>query len=147
MGNVVNKGYITNLPDGCCVEVPTFADDRGLHPMFVGAGTLWFRRPAAAVASRVAGLRQITSSAAANRWPSFSPDGSQVAFSSDRTGHFELYIRSLAGGDLERRVTFDGADNAEPAWNPNGSGTRVCVQDSRRDSGDPGLWRNGSVCD
>ena len=33
-GNVinVNQGLITNLPDGCCVEVPIFADYHGLHP-------------------------------------------------------------------------------------------------------------------
>lgn len=37
MGNVRNDGYITNLPAGCCVEVPVFADDTGLHPSFVGA--------------------------------------------------------------------------------------------------------------
>jgi alpha-galactosidase len=36
MGNVMNRGYITNLPQGCCVEVPTFADDTGLHPMVIG---------------------------------------------------------------------------------------------------------------
>ncbi len=36
MGNVRNDGYIGNLPQGCCVEVPTFADDTGLHPVFVG---------------------------------------------------------------------------------------------------------------
>ena len=36
MGNVRNDGYITNLPDGCCVEVPTFVDDTGLHPTVVG---------------------------------------------------------------------------------------------------------------
>jgi alpha-galactosidase len=36
MGNVRNDGYITNLPRGCCVEVPTFADDAGLHPTVVG---------------------------------------------------------------------------------------------------------------
>jgi alpha-galactosidase len=36
MGNVRNDGYITNLPQGCCVEVPTFADDAGLHPTVVG---------------------------------------------------------------------------------------------------------------
>jgi alpha-galactosidase len=36
MGNVRNDGYITNLPQGCCVEVPTFADDTGLHPVFIG---------------------------------------------------------------------------------------------------------------
>jgi alpha-galactosidase len=33
-GNVINKegGLITNLPKGCCVEVPIFADSHGLHP-------------------------------------------------------------------------------------------------------------------
>lgn len=36
MGNVRNDGYIANLPRGCCVEVPTFADGTGLHPTLVG---------------------------------------------------------------------------------------------------------------
>ena len=36
MGNVRNDGYIKNLPEGCCVEVPTFADDTGLHPSAIG---------------------------------------------------------------------------------------------------------------
>ena len=37
MGNVPNRGYITNLPEGCCVEVPTFVDTTGLHPTRLGA--------------------------------------------------------------------------------------------------------------
>jgi len=37
MGNVPNVGYITNLPDGCCVEVPVVADDTGLHPTTIGS--------------------------------------------------------------------------------------------------------------
>jgi len=36
MGNVRNDGYITNFPQGCCVEVPTYADGTGLHPTVVG---------------------------------------------------------------------------------------------------------------
>lgn len=35
-GNVRNDGYISNLPEGCCVEVPVFVDRRGLHPVRVG---------------------------------------------------------------------------------------------------------------
>lgn len=34
--NLRNDGYITNLPKGCCVEVPTYVDRLGLHPTFVG---------------------------------------------------------------------------------------------------------------
>lgn len=34
--NVKNRGYITNLPDGCCVEVPCLVDKTGIHPCYVG---------------------------------------------------------------------------------------------------------------
>ena len=36
-GNVLNRGYIENLPFGCCVEVPCTADANGVHPHTVGA--------------------------------------------------------------------------------------------------------------
>jgi alpha-galactosidase len=36
-GNVRNDGYITNLPDGACVEVPCFVDRHGIHPVRIGA--------------------------------------------------------------------------------------------------------------
>jgi alpha-galactosidase len=35
-GNVMNTGLITNLPEGCCVEVPCLVDNMGVHPCFVG---------------------------------------------------------------------------------------------------------------
>jgi alpha-galactosidase len=36
-GNVRNYGLIDNLPEGCCVEVPVVASQRGLAAMHVGA--------------------------------------------------------------------------------------------------------------
>lgn len=35
-GNVINDGYITNLPNNVCVEVPIYVDQKGLHPLVVG---------------------------------------------------------------------------------------------------------------
>ena len=35
-GNVENTGLISNLPDGCCVEVPILVDGTGLRPCHVG---------------------------------------------------------------------------------------------------------------
>jgi alpha-galactosidase len=35
--SVPNTGLITNLPDGCSVEVPCYVDGRGVHPCYVGA--------------------------------------------------------------------------------------------------------------
>jgi alpha-galactosidase len=34
--NVTNRGFITNLPEGCCVEVPCLVDKEGIHPCYVG---------------------------------------------------------------------------------------------------------------
>lgn len=36
-GNIRNDGFITNLPNGSCVEVPIYVDRTGLHPTHVGA--------------------------------------------------------------------------------------------------------------
>jgi Alpha-galactosidases/6-phospho-beta-glucosidases, family 4 of glycosyl hydrolases len=35
-GNVENKGLITNLPQGCCVEVPCLVEKNGIRPCYVG---------------------------------------------------------------------------------------------------------------
>ena len=35
-GNVPNTGLITNLPNGCCVEVPILVDGSGIQPTFAG---------------------------------------------------------------------------------------------------------------
>ncbi|MBM4087836.1 MAG: alpha-galactosidase [Planctomycetes bacterium] len=35
-GNVMNDGFIANLPRDCCVEVPVYADRLGLHPVRIG---------------------------------------------------------------------------------------------------------------
>jgi alpha-galactosidase len=35
-GNIRNDAYITNLPNGCCVEVPIYVDKTGLHPAVIG---------------------------------------------------------------------------------------------------------------
>lgn len=36
-GNVKNTNLITNLPEGCCVEVPVLVDGTGLRPCHVGS--------------------------------------------------------------------------------------------------------------
>ncbi|MFZ0504860.1 MAG: alpha-glucosidase/alpha-galactosidase [Chthoniobacterales bacterium] len=36
-GNVENRNLITNLPNGCCVEVPCLVDKNGIQPVQIGA--------------------------------------------------------------------------------------------------------------
>ncbi len=40
--------------------------------------------------------------------PAWSPDGKSIAYLSDKSGEFEIYIRPQMGGD-ETRITTDGA--------------------------------------
>ena len=52
--------------------------------------------------------------------PSISPDRRWVAFTSNRTGNFEIYVSAVAENDI-RQITFtpQGA-NTGPVWSPNG---------------------------
>ena len=55
-----------------------------------------------------------------NGFPSFSPDGASLAFASDRTGSFEIYVRGLEATARDTAVTSDGQQNIQPAWSPDG---------------------------
>jgi Tol biopolymer transport system component/DNA-binding winged helix-turn-helix (wHTH) protein len=55
-----------------------------------------------------------------NGFPTFSPDGASLAFASDRTGRFEIYVRALDATAAEVPVTRDGQQNVHPAWSPDG---------------------------
>ena len=52
--------------------------------------------------------------------PAMSPQGDALAYSSDRTGALELYVRGIGGTDSESPLTQDGGQNVQPAWSPDG---------------------------
>ena len=51
--------------------------------------------------------------------PTWSPDGQQLAFCSDRSGAPQIYVMSADGGGV-RRVTTSGNYNTSPSWSPKG---------------------------
>jgi len=65
-------------------------------------------------------IRQITSWPELDFNPAFSPDGESIAYSSDHSGKFEIYIRSIAANGREIQLTTDGQQNFDPAWSPDG---------------------------
>ena len=69
---------------------------------------------------RLGPVRQFTVSNGVDQHPSFSPDGSSIAYSSDRTGRFEIYVQPLTVGAREIQITSDDQQNLEPAWSPDG---------------------------
>jgi Tol biopolymer transport system component len=52
--------------------------------------------------------------------PSWSPDGSMIAFHSNRSGDYDLYIWRLADSAL-LRVTNDSRSDGFPVWNADGT--------------------------
>ena len=69
--------------------------------------------------------------AVANKDPDVSPDGSRVAFASDRTGDWEIYVAGVDGTGLAR-VTFDRGNDARPVWSPDGS--KIAFESNRDDN-------------
>lgn len=63
---------------------------------------------------------QLTSSSGLDLFPSFSPDGTSIAYASDRGGRFEIFVKQLATGGREIQVTNDGGQNLQPKWSPDG---------------------------
>ena len=89
--------------------------------LVLGGIFLWkfFRRPASETRS-VRRITQVTTWPGLDIYPSLSPDGSSLAYSSDHEGNFEIYVKPLASGGHEIKVTSDGEQNSEPAWSPDG---------------------------
>ena len=59
--------------------------------------------------------------------PAWSPDGTRIAFSSDRDGNYEIYTMAADGTDI-RQVTFvaeagpgEYVQSFEPTWSPDGT--------------------------
>lgn len=51
--------------------------------------------------------------------PAWSPDGKWIAYLSDQTGEYELYIRPQDGKGMETRITTDGGVyRFQPLWSP-----------------------------
>jgi tricorn protease len=72
--------------------------------------------------------RRLTSTAAVERNPYFSPDGSLIAFSSNRSGSDAVYIVSSEGG-APQRLTWHPADCTVQGWTPDGE--RILFASSR----------------
>jgi Tol biopolymer transport system component/predicted Ser/Thr protein kinase len=65
-------------------------------------------------------LSRVTFDAGLQAEPTWSPDGRFVAYSSDQSGNFDIWVQPLGGG-RPVQVTTDPAHDWQPAWSPDGN--------------------------
>ncbi|MGH9352445.1 MAG: LpqB family beta-propeller domain-containing protein, partial [Terriglobia bacterium] len=72
-------------------------------------------------ASLPARITRLTNFLGSAEHPTFSPDGSRIAFewNGDARGTFDIYIKTM-GSDNLWRLTADPVDDESPAWSPDG---------------------------
>ncbi len=91
---------------------PSLSPDRK-EIAFVSGGDIWTVPATGGVAAL------LVSHAANEARPLYSPDGRQLAFISSRTGNGDIYVLTLATGELKRLTFDDGLDQLD-GWSRDG---------------------------
>jgi len=86
--------------------------------------------------SNLAQLTKLTPDTTSASDPAFSPDGSRIAFVSQRDGNAEIYIMN-ADGTASTRVTNDPQPDGRPSFTPDG---QALVFHSARNGGKQQIW-------
>ncbi|MBE7560491.1 PD40 domain-containing protein [bacterium] len=104
-------------PSGAWGRAPQFIRHPSLSPdgaeiAFVYEGDVWKAPRRGGRATR------LTSHAAYDVQPRFSPDGKWIAFASNRTGLYDTYVMPAGGGPARRLTWYDSHYDTPNAWMP-----------------------------
>lgn len=79
-------------------------------------------------------VTQLTTDPSDDMMPSIAPDGTKIAFSSNRNGNWDIYTMPITGG-APTQITFDADEEVQPTWAPDGR--RLAFS---RKNGRTGTW-------
>src|SRR5512138_1451877 len=92
------------------LQKPTLSKTR---IVFAYAGDLW------TVAREGGDATRLTGGTGTETDPSFSPDGSQVAFTGDYDGNIDVFVVPASGG-VPKRLTWHPSPDRVLGWTPDG---------------------------
>ena len=86
----------------------------------LGAIGMWARRGGSPPdGPRIQRATRLTNDTGFSEWPTWSPDGKLFAYSSNRTGNYEIHVRRVGAGE-DVNVSGNVADDVQPAFSPDG---------------------------
>lgn len=86
--------------------------------VLAGRYLLSMREPLPSVEGRV--FAPVTDDAGAELFPSLSPDGAQIVYTSKVAGNYDIYVRRVGSSDSQNLTQNAGDDDTQPAWSPDG---------------------------
>ena len=100
---------------------PEFGPERNI--VYVLGGNLFITNP------EVSGLKQITFTSS-HRAPTWSPDGTKIAFVSDQLGNgFDIFVINIDGTNMTRLTSESSDDLPHPQWSPDGMKIAFTLRD------------------
>ena len=102
-------------PDGCSRTAGALA------LLALGAIGMWAVRGGSSLDGlRIQHATRLTNETGFSEWPTWSPDGKLFAYSSNRTGNFEIHVRRVDAGE-DVNVSRNDAEDVQPAFSPDGT--------------------------
>ncbi len=70
---------------------------------------------------RLTNPRQITSAIGLEDSPSWSPDGGRIAYESNQSGNWDIWVKQISGGEPVNLTSSHSGKDRMPSWSPDGS--------------------------
>jgi len=112
-------GLVSGVGDGAGAPAISLPGNR-LAYVYRRTDTNVWRMPGPAWTRPALGPAKVIASSREDIEAAYSPDGQRIAFTSDRSGSFEIWIANSDGTNQTQLTSMKAPDSGSPRWSPDG---------------------------